>query len=124
MAALVPAIHAFAAKKKNVDARDERGHDKSKSKNKGPGKMPGPSGHDRWVGGLDCAGGMTCDPVYFRAPDIDIGELAVIEPHQFFVGPLISAPALVEPDNGSPEQHVESPSSLAEPLGIGPPLGS
>jgi hypothetical protein len=27
MAGLVPAIHVFAEKKKNVDARDKRGHD-------------------------------------------------------------------------------------------------
>jgi hypothetical protein len=27
MAGLVPAIHVFAAEKKDVDARDKRGHD-------------------------------------------------------------------------------------------------
>src|ERR1700680_3035267 len=82
---------------------------KSPPKNKGPGELPGPFG-SRWVGGLDRAGGMARDRVDLAAADVDVGELAVVEPHQLFVGPLISAPTLVEPDDGSPEQHVQSPS--------------
>src|ERR1700730_2493902 len=71
--------------------------------------MPRPFG-SRWVGQLYRAGGRARDRVDLAAADGDISELAVVEPHQLFVGPLISAPALVEPDDGSPEQHVQSPS--------------
>src|SRR5258708_3124070 len=80
-----------------------------RSKSKGPGEMPRPFG-SRWVGWLDRAGGMARDRVDLAAADVDVSEFAVIEPHQLFVGPLVSAPALVEPDDGSPEQHVQSPS--------------
>src|SRR4029078_12254457 len=81
--------------------------DRAPRKNKGPRK--GPSIYSIFARSVGGVRRLTGDEIDVAAADIDVGEFAIVEPHQLFIGSLVSAPALVEPDKVSPKQHGYSP---------------